>query len=211
MKVIRTIAAAAVLAAFAAVSANAQTQPAATRPAAPAAQPGASANVPDGKVAIVNTEEFADPQAGIARLINAFNTMEREFKPRRDEITTLKTRYDNIVKDIEATKNLAKETELAAKADQAETLKIEMEQKQQAGQRAYEKRWREISDPINRDINAALQNFARSRGITLVIDISKMGGFVMVVNDQVDITKAFIAEYNQRNPASTAAAPPANR
>ncbi|HYE16146.1 MAG TPA: OmpH family outer membrane protein [Pyrinomonadaceae bacterium] len=207
MKVIRNIAAAFALAAFAAVSASAQ-QPAANRPAAPATGAPA-ANVPDGKIAIIDTEEFANPQSGIARLINAFNTMEREFKPRRDEITTLKTRYDAIVKEVQDTQKVADEKTLAAKADQAETLKIEMEQKQQAGQRAYEKRWRELSDPINRDINAALQNYARSRGITLVIDISKMGGFVMVVNDQVDITKAFIADYNQRNPASAAAAAPA--
>jgi hypothetical protein len=35
---------------------------------------------------------------------------------------------------------------------------------------------------------------------------------MMVVNNAVDITDAFIAEYNQRNPASTAAAtPPPNR
>jgi hypothetical protein len=57
----------------------------------------------------------------------------------------------------------------------------------------------------------SLTAIARARGITLVLDVSKMQGVVMVVNNAVDITDAFIADYNQRNPASTAAAAPASR
>ena len=33
----------------------------------------------------------------------------------------------------------------------------------------------------------------------------------MVVDGSIDITNAFIADYNQRNPATTAAATPPNR
>jgi Skp family chaperone for outer membrane proteins len=210
MKLIRTIAAAACLVAFAALTAVAQTTPAppAARPAAPAQ---GAANVPDGKVATIDTEEFANSKTGIARLVSAFQTVEREFKPRRDELTTLKTRYDALVKEINDTKSVADQKSLAAKADQAETLKLEIEQKQQAGQRALDKRIKDLTDPIYVDISNALQAFARQRGITLVIDMSKMGGVVMVVNDQIDITNAFIADYNQRNPASAAATAPTNR
>ena len=208
MKVIRTIAAAALLAALSALTASAQ-QPAATRPAAPAAD-GASANVPDGKVAIIDTESFGDPKSGIARLINAFQTVDREFKPRRDEITGIRNRYEGLVKQINDTKGVADQKSLAALADQAETLKSDIERRQQDGQRALDKRVKELTDPIYQDINTALQAFARSRGITVIFDISKMGGVMMVVDGAVDITPAFIAEYNQRNPASAAAAP-ANR
>ncbi|HWS54092.1 MAG TPA: OmpH family outer membrane protein [Pyrinomonadaceae bacterium] len=199
MKVIRTIAAAAVFAALSALSVSAQ-QPAATRPAAPAA-------VPDGKVAIINTEEFGDPKTGIARLVNAYNTVEREFKPRRDEIQTLKTRFDGIVKQISDTQAVAQPASLATLRDQAETLKSEIERKQQDGQRALDKRLRELTDPINQDIGTALQSFAKQRGITIVFDISKMGGVMMIVDGAVDITQAFVADYNQRNPATASAAP----
>jgi Skp family chaperone for outer membrane proteins len=199
MKVIRTIAAAAVFAALSALSVSAQ-QPAA-RPAAPAA------NVPDGKVAIIDTESFGDPKTGIARLVNAYNTVEREFKPRRDEIQTLKTRFDGIVKQISDTQAVAQPASLATLRDQAETLKSEIERKQQDGQRALDKRLRELTDPINQDIGTALQTFAKSRGISIVFDVSKMGGVMMVVDGAVDITPAFIADYNQRNPATASAAP----
>ena len=201
MKVIRTIAAAAVLAALSALTASAQ-QPAATRPAAPAA--GAAANVPDGKVAIIDTESFGDPKTGIARLISAFQTVDREFKPRRDEITGIRNKYEGLIKQINDTKGVADQKSLAALADQAETLKSDIERRQQDGQRALDKRVKELTDPIYQDINTALQAFARSRGITVIFDISKMGGVMMVVDGAVDITPAFIAEYNQRNPASAA-------
>jgi|GEM_PF-576686 len=211
MKVIRTIAAAAALAAFAALSVSAQTTPA--RPAPGAGGAPAAANtggvVPEGKVAIIDTDAFADPKSGIARLVAAFNTVEREFKPRRDEIQTLKTRYDALVKQAQDTKTVADPKSLAGISDQAETLKEDIERRQSAGQRDLNKRVQELTDPIYKDVGAALQAYARSRGITVVFDVSKMQGVVMVVNNQIDITDAFIADYNQRNPASTAAAAPA--
>ena len=205
MRVIRAIAAAAVFAAFSAVAVSAQ-QPASPRPAAGGAAAG---TVPDGKVAIIDTDEFGNPKTGIARLINAFNTVDREFKPRRDEIQTLKTRFDGIAKQINDTKAVADQKSLAALADQAETLKAEIERKQQDGQRALDKRVKELTDPIYQDINTALQSYARQRGISIVFDISKMGGVMMVVDGAVDITSAFVADYNQRNPATASAAPAA--
>jgi len=206
MRVIRTIAFAAAFAAFSALTASAQ-QPAAgaARPAAPAA----AANVPDGKVAIIDTEMFGDQKQGIARLVAAFSVVDREFKPRRDEITALKTRYDGIIKQINDTKGVAQEASLAALADQAETLKSDIERRQQDGQRALDKRVKELTDPIYRDISTALQSFAKQRGISIVFDISKMGGVMMIVDGAIDITPAFIADYNQRNPATASAAPPA--
>lgn len=203
---------AAALAALAALSVSAQTQPGAARPAAPAAGGAAAqANVPDGKVAIIDSDAFSDQQAGIKRLVAAFQAVEREFKPRRDELQTMRNRYDALVKQVNDTKSVSDQKALAALADQAETLKNDIERRQQDGQRALEKRVAELTNPIFQDIGQALQAFAASRGITLVFDVSKTGNAMMVVNNAVDITGAFIAEYNQRNPASTAAAAPANR
>jgi Skp family chaperone for outer membrane proteins len=208
MKAIGKTLFAAALATFAAVTAGAQTQPA-TRPAAPAAQqparPAAGpVNVPDGKIAIIDSDAFSDQKAGIQRLVAAFQTVEREFKPRRDELQTMRTRYDALVKQANDTKAVADQKSLAALADQAETLKNDIERRQQDGQRALEKRVQELTGPIFEDVGKALQAFAATRGITLVFDVSKTGNAMMVVNNAVDITDAFIADYNQRNPASTA-------
>lgn len=211
MKAFRLFAAASLFAALSAVTAVAQ-QPAANRPAASPAptQAGAAVVIPDGKLAIVDTEAFADQQNGIKRLVAAFQTVDREFKPRRDELAGLKTKYDALVKQINDTKSVSQPAALNALADQAETLKNDIERKQQDGQRALDKRIAELTQPIYQDISTALQAYAKQRGITVLFDISKMAQVMFVVNDAVDITPGFIAEYNQRNPA-TASAAPANR
>jgi Skp family chaperone for outer membrane proteins len=162
-------------------------------------------------VAIIDSDAFGDQKAGIQRLIAAFGTLDREFKPRRDELQALKTRYDGIVKQINDTKPVANQASLAKLADDAETLEKDLKRKQEDGQAAYQKRLQELTEPIFRDLSLALQNYAKQRNIAVVFDISKMGNAMMVVNNAVDITDAFIADYNQRNPASTAAAAPANR
>jgi Skp family chaperone for outer membrane proteins len=206
MKAIRTTFFAAAFAATAALTASAQTQPAA-RPAAPA--PAGAVTVAEGKFAIIDTESFGDQKDGIKRLVAAFQTVEREFKPRRDEIQSLRTRYDALVKEVNDTKAVAAPAALAAKADQAEQLKVEIERKQQDGQKALDKRVQELTGPVYQDIGNALQAYAKARGLSVVFDVSKMQGVVMVVDGGIDITNAFIAEYNTRNPASTAAAAPA--
>ena len=206
MKIRNTFFAAA-FAAIAALTASAQTAGAA-RPAAPAA---GAVTVAEGKFAIIDTESFGDPKDGIKRLVAAFQTVEREFKPRRDEIQGLRTRLETLAKDIEATKAVADPKALAAKADQATALDTEIKRKQEDGQKALDKRVQELTGPVYQDIGAALQAYAKARGLSVVFDVSKMAGVVMVVDGGIDITNAFIADYNQRNPAATAAAAPANR
>ncbi len=210
MKAIRQTFFAAAFAAFAALTASAQAP--ATRPAATSAAPQVgSAAIAEGKFAIIDTDAFNDPAQGIKRLVAAFQTVEREFKPRRDEIQSLKTRYDALVKEIQDTQKVAAPAALQAKADQAEQLKVEIERKQQDGQKALDKRVSDLTGPVYQDVGNALQAFAKARGLTVIFDVSKMQGVVMVVNDSIDITGAFIADYNQRNPATAAATAPAAR
>ena len=206
MKAIRTTFFAAAIAATAALTASAQTAPAA-RPAAPAA--GGAVTVAEGKFAIIDTEAFGDQKEGIKRLVAAFQTVEREFKPRRDEITNLKTRYDALVKEVNDTKAVAAPAALQAKADQAQQLEIEIKRKQEDGQKALDKRVQELTGPVYQDVGNALQAYAKARGLSVVFDVSKMQGVLMVVDGGIDITNAFIADYNQRNPATASAATPA--
>jgi Skp family chaperone for outer membrane proteins len=207
MKAIRTTFFAAAFAATAALTASAQTaQP---RPAAPAA--GGAVTVAEGKFAIIDTDSFGDTKEGIKRLVAAFQAVEREFKPRRDEIESLRTRYAALVKEVNDTKAVAAPAALQAKADQATALETEIKRKQEDGQKALDKRVQELTGPVYQDIGNALQAYAKARGLSVVFDVSKMQGVVMVVDGGIDITNAFIADYNQRNPASTAAAAPAGR
>jgi Skp family chaperone for outer membrane proteins len=201
MKAIRNTIVAAALAAFAALTASAQTP--AQRPAATPAQGGAIA---EGRFAVIDTDAFADQKDGIKRLVVAYQTLDREFKPRRDEVQQLQTRYDALAKQITDQQKVADQKALAGLADQAEQLKTEIERKQQDGQKALEKRAQDLLGPVQQDISNALVAYARARGISVVFDLSKLGNVVMLVNekDPINITDAFIADYNQRNPATTA-------
>lgn len=179
------------------LAANAQTT------APPVAQTPAAAV----KLALIETDAFGDQNAGIKRLLAAFTKLETELKPKRDEIAALRTRYDQLVKEINDTRTTATQQTLSAKADQAESLKLDIERKQQDGQKLLERRSKELTEPIYQDIGTALKTFATQRGFDIVIDISKLQGSIMILNQGVDITDAFIADYNTKNPATAAVTP----
>jgi Skp family chaperone for outer membrane proteins len=197
------------------VPTSAAAQPAAGRqPAASAQRPAPSSPpasqstgvVADGKIGIIDTEAFADPKTGITKLVSAFEVVNREFKPSLDELQKLRAQYEQLGKDIEATKVVEDPKVRNAKIEQAETLKKNIERKTQDAQSAYQKRLREATEPVYKDISPALQAFAKQRGVNVLFDVSKLSEVMFVVNESVDLTRAFIADFNQRNP-STAAAP----
>nr|MBA2339532.1 hypothetical protein [Pyrinomonadaceae bacterium] len=65
--------------------------------------------------------------------------------------------------------------------------------------------------PIETDINTALTAFARQRNLSMVFNVSQLPNVVLVLNDSMDLTRDFIADYNRRNPATAAATTPAGR
>src|SRR5437764_15442616 len=92
MKIIRAIAAVAFFAAISAVSVVAQPKP--TTTAAPATTGSATGNVPDTKLALVDTDQFLDEKAGIVRLVTAAKKVENEFLPRRTELQGIQASID---------------------------------------------------------------------------------------------------------------------
>lgn len=202
MRLFRFTAAAVVLAALATVNAVAQQPAGGARPAAPAARPAVPVNLGDAKIAVIQTEFFSDEQNGIARFVAAMKTVDREFQPRRTGIQAKQQRYNTLVKEINDTKAVADQTTLSRKADDAESLKKQIEREQEDGQRDLEKRMREVLGPLQEDVFKALDAYAKERGITMIIDVSQVP--VLYAVESVNITRDFITAYNQRNPATTA-------
>ena len=176
-------------------------------PAASTTAPPSTGAIADGKIAIIDTEAFADPKTGITKLISAFDSVNREFKPRSEELERLRAQYDQLGKAIQAAAPLEDAKVRNARLEQAEALKKDIERKTQDAQGAYQKKLRETTEPIYRDISPALQAFARQRGVNVIFDVSKLAEVMFVVNETVDLTRAFIADYNQRNPSTAAPAP----
>lgn len=204
MKIVRFFAAVSLLATVA-VSASAQAQ----RPPAtgvPAAQPQATVAVPDSKMAVIYSDAFLDPKTGIAKFNSLSNTLEREFQPRRTELQNLQTRINTLTKEINDTQAVADPNAIRQKRDQLEQANIEFKRKGEDAQAAFERRRGEIFLPLQQDIAKALEAFAKARGITVIVDGSSVP--FAYAADNIDITRAFINDFNSKNPATAAVTTP---
>jgi outer membrane protein len=170
----------------------------AQQPAAPS-QPNLN-----GKVALIDTSAFADEKSGIRRIVEAVTRVNNEFQPRSTELQGLRARYDQLVKEINDVKTVSDQQALARKADDADALKKDIDRKSEDAKAAYEKRLRDVLGPLQDDVFKALDAYAKENGISLIIDASQVP--VLYGDRAIDITGNFISIYNQRNPATGAAA-----
>lgn len=177
-----------------------------TRPAAPATNPQTTLAVPDSKMAVIYSDEFLDQKTGIARFNSLLGTLNREFQPRQAELQGLQTRINTLTKEIEDTQNVADPNAIRQKRDQLAQLNVDFKRKGEDAELAYNRRRQEIFTPLQQDIGKALEAFAKARGITVIVDGSQVP--VVYAADSIDITKAFINDFNSKNPATASVTNP---
>jgi Skp family chaperone for outer membrane proteins len=217
MSRIIVIAAAFVISIGANVSTFAQARPAATptptRPAAPQPTPVRSAvtqpapvaapsNVPAAKIAIVDTTVFGDEKVGIKRYLNAVTTVQKAFEGKNAELRNLQSQIKAIADDISKLSGasvVSPET-IRAKQGEGERLQREFKYKKEQADADFEKRYSEVVGPVSNDIGNALIQYAAQNGLTMILDISKLLPAVLTVNPAMDVTQAFIADYNSKHP-----------
>jgi len=202
MKIARSFAAVALLATLA-VTASAQQKPAG---AAPATQPQATVAVPDSKIAMIYSDAFLDPKTGIAKFTSLLNTLNREFQPRQTELQGLQTRIGTLTKEINDTQSVADPNAIRQKREQLDQLNTDLKRKGEDAEAAYNKRRQDLFTPLQVDIGKALEAFAKARGITVIVDGSQVP--VVYAAESLDITRAFINEFNSKNPATAAVTTP---
>lgn len=205
MKIDRLILAFAFIAAISVSPVLAQ-RPAAGQPGTGTAPPQTSANVPDTKIALIYSDLFLDDKTGIARFTTLLNTLNREFQPRQTELQQIQQKATALNDEIEKTRNVADPKTIQQKLDQLETYKVDLKRKSEDAQQAYDKRRKEIFSPLQDAIGKALEAFAKQRGITVLIDGSQVP--VVYASDSIDVTRAFINEFNGKNPATASVTPP---
>ena len=204
MKIARFFAAVAVLT-IAAFCVSAQQKP--TTPAAsPAAPQQTAVAVPDSKMAMIYSDAFLDPKNGIARFNSLLGTLNREFQPRQAELQALQTKIQTLTKEIEDTQTVADPNAIRTKRDQLAQMSTEFKRKGEDAEAAYTKRRQEIFLPLQQDIGKALEAFAKARGITVIVDGSQVP--VVYAADNIDITRAFISDFNSKNPATASVTQP---
>lgn len=204
MKIFRAIAAVAFLAAISAGSVFAQPR---TTPPGPSPAPAQTGAIPEAKIALVNTDEFADEKTGITRLVAAMKRVDGEFQPRRTELQTLQQQIEKATADLNKAAPVQDPKVTAQQTEKIEQMKKDFTRKGEDAQAAYQKRLQEVLGPVYEEIGKALDAFAKARGITLVLDLTKIQGIVSA-SESLDITKPFIIEFNSKNPATASVTTP---
>lgn len=211
MKVIRATAAVAFFVALTAASVFAQTRPAAAQPRpavtpAPTAPVSSTVSVPESKVALIDSSAFADEKQGIAKFVAALKRVNAEFQPRQTELQSLQGQIEKATTDLQKAAPVQDAKVTQQQQERIDQMKKDYQRKGEDAQAAFNKRLEEVLGPIYEDIGKALDGFAKARGITLILDVTKVQGIVSAA-DAMDITRAFITEFNSKNPATASLTP----
>jgi Skp family chaperone for outer membrane proteins len=177
---------------------------------APGTQPRPPApvtNIPVSKVAVIFSEAFQDSKAGIARFTVLLTKLNSEFQKTQDELNQTAQRITQLNEDVNKTRNVADPKVTQQKIDQLDQLKKDYQRKGEDAQAAYQKRRAEVLGPLQEDVGKALNAYAQSHAITIIIDGSQVQGIVYA-SDTIDITRAFISDFNIKNPATASVATP---
>jgi Skp family chaperone for outer membrane proteins len=182
---------------------SSQTRPAPTGPATQKpATPPAAVSVPETKIALIDTNVFSDEQAGIKRYLSAVKNVRSEFQPKETELLSLQTRIKTIADEINKLTGtpVVSAENVRAKQDEGERLQREFKYKKEQVEVDFQKRYEVVVGPISADIGKAIDRYAVEHGLTMILDVSKLVPAVLTMNPAMNVTQAFITEYNSRNP-----------
>ena len=180
-------------------------------PAGSTAAPQATVALPISKMAIIYTDMFLDKQNGILKFNKLLTQLNGEFQKTKDEITAMQARGQTLEQEINKLRDAPPgtpidQTALQTKADQLEQLKKDIQRKAEDAQAAYNKRRNDLFQPLQLEVGKALEAFAKARGINVIIDGAQVP--LLYAAESTDITRAFIIEFNSKNPVAAAAGTP---
>lgn len=171
------------------------------------------------KVGLINTLAFDDDKAGITKYTTAMNSLETEFKKDGTDLDAMATKINSLQAELEAMqkqlqdpapkvpidKNAIQAT-FNTKYAEYEKSTREYKFKQEDAKVRYDRRRQTVMGPVLLDIGKAMQEFAKQKGYTIILDGAKLEDAALLLaigDDKIDVTKDFITFYNAR-PATTA-------
>jgi Skp family chaperone for outer membrane proteins len=154
---------------------------------------------------VIDTSVFSDEKAGIFRVIDAMKSLQSEFGARQQELQTQQARLNTLIEDIRKLRQATPVDQKAIQAKQEEGVRLQQDfdTKKQRYEEDYERRYRQMMGPVSQQIGKALDEFATQHGITMTLDASKMLPAILTALPTIEVTTAFIAEFNRKNPRVT--------
>ena len=181
--------------AIAALALAAAVPAAAQQPAAP--RPAAGGNVPDGRIAVIYVAAFPEKVAELKRSIDSLNA---KFEPRTKDLQQLRDQLGGIEAQIKG--GGVQPAQAAQLTERYEQLKREYERKAEDLKNEAQKAYATSTGPIQNKLRNALDTYAASKGVVLVIEIGGAVniGSIFYAAEGTNITDDFIATYNKANP-----------
>lgn len=166
------------------------------------------ASVPRSKIAVIYSGAFQDAKEGITRFGATITKLNAEFQPVQNELNQTAQRLNALqeeIKKMQQGATPATPQQIQVKITQFDEQKKAYERKGEDARLNFQKRRGELLIPLQEDVGKALDMFGKANGITLIIDGTQVP--LVYAADTIDITKAFIADYNRKNPATAAVTP----
>jgi len=158
-------------------------------------------------VAVIFSAAFQDPKAGIVKFSVLLNQLNAQFQKMQDELNQMGQKIKQLEDEIAKAQASGDPKLVQAKIDQHDQMKKDYTRKGEDAQAAYQKRRDEIFAPLQDDVAKYLDTYAKAHGITLVIDGSQVEG-ILFAAESIDITRAFISDYNLKNPTTASVTTP---
>jgi outer membrane protein len=169
-----------------------------------ATQAGVGAAIPDGKVAVMNTEAF---RAAITELKLKYDQVDNQFKDRYQKLQAVENQLKQLESEIKTGGQVLTADKLQEKQGTYEDLKRRGTREYEDLKADYERTIDTATKPIRDKLFQFLNTYASQRGIVVIFNLAGAAqtGALAYWNPGADITDDFIAEYNKANPVTGAA------
>jgi Skp family chaperone for outer membrane proteins len=157
-------------------------------------------NSATGKIGLIDTEVFGNKETGIREIVEAYDKLESEIKPQKDELVVWAEKIQKLEKEIGEFQLILKKYPGACvsmkEIEEYDKLITEYKKQEQTAKSFYDKRKSEIFADVYKKVGGAIQQFAKEKGYALIIDSAKLNDGV-ILGELDDITKEFIKYYNE--------------
>lgn len=176
------------------------------------AQPGVPSAPVATKIGWINTSAFGGDDKGlngVTKYVAVLKQLDTEFKPTISTLQALDVKIKAIAEELQKMQaNTAvpvNQQTVLAKQEEGQRLQRELEFKQKDAEASVQARRNTLLGPIMNELDKGIQEFAKQKGYTVVLDIAALANAnaILVLDPSADITKEFIAYYNTR-PGTTA-------
>ncbi len=165
-------------------------------------QSATSEAIPLARIAVIDSTVFSSEQ-GIQQLQQQMRLLDEKYKSQFDELKRYQQEVAALEREI-STKAANWTVEVRQqKQEELQDKQIKMKRLREDLERRYKRDLQRVTQPISERVRTYLQQYAKRRGITLILDVAPLNqaGAVPYLDQAIDVTEDFINEYNQKYPA----------